>query len=94
MIDIQLDNNYKIKTSSNGMEYILGKITTRKNGEGEIVETLKGKTYHRSIEHALKAYSDERLRTEGELTSFKDIIEKQRDINEKIENIQEEIENA
>lgn len=92
-IKIDIDGNWGIM--SDEYCYILGKWTEaerKRDGEKVTVKTLKKRTFHKNLEQLFKAYVHKRLRTEREITSFKQLIDFHKVLLKKVEEIKEKME--
>ena len=90
-MDIKLDDDYKIK--SDKRQYILGQVYEYES-KGEKKTRLKDKTFHRTITSVLNAYIEKRLKTDEDISSFSDLVEKIYELKTNINKIGNEIENA
>jgi hypothetical protein len=88
MIDIELNGGWAITADSK--QYILGKKHKVDNDQGCV---LRNRTYHRTVDGALKFYFGQSLRTTGEeVKTFEQLVELKQAQQKELEKIRKGME--
>lgn len=84
MLKIKLDDGHRIVADSNC--YTLQRVSIAKEGEKKGDEVYSPIGYHGTLESALKAYKELRIR-HSDATTIQEVLEVVREIDLKIENM-------